>query len=220
MPRHIHITAILSSFASIYTHTHSALFSLYFQFIYFFCVICNIYQYNKIKNGKMPRCLRSGSRRKKLQVQHIHQVNKTLRVSINNCIEANVVNFNQIEFLSLFGLTQIGQSNGMKNGQKTHCDGHIKRTRPTASSTNDYSEAFKMRFALGKYPNTIYRSMTVRCKVIYDFLAHFCGLAHIVMLIKLLRAAGDFSPAKFKSHNLFAFRKMSEKIIRYSTSEA
>lgn len=115
----------------------------------------------------MPRSLRSGSRRKKLQVQRIQQVNKTLRVSINNCIAANIDNFNQIEFLSLFGLTQIG----MKNGQKTKCDGHIKRTQKiqntdendgtafsmgsashTTISPHDFNEAFKHRYELGKCP--------------------------------------------------------------------
>lgn len=121
----------------------------------------------------MPRTLRSGSRRKKLQVQHIQQVNKS--ISINKCIETNIVNFNQIEFLSLFGLTQIAP----QNGQRTKCDRHIKRTQiqytdqnneealigtfsmdntphTIDSSTNDYNEAYKIRYALGKCLNIQY----------------------------------------------------------------
>lgn len=113
----------------------------------------------------MPRSLRSGSRQKKLQMQHIQQVNKTLRVSISKCIAANIDDFNQVEFLSLFGLTQIG----MKNGQMAKRDGsHIKRTRSqytnehegttlkgtlsvgTAVSSNDFDEAFQHRYQLGK----------------------------------------------------------------------
>lgn len=115
----------------------------------------------------MPRCLRSGSRQKKLQVQHIQQVNKTFRVNINNCIEANVDHFNQMEFLSLFGLTKIVQSsNGIKNRQ-TKCNGRIERIRNqyiennakalngtfsmvNASHTTSSDEAFKIRYALGK----------------------------------------------------------------------
>lgn len=117
----------------------------------------------------MPRSLRSGTRQKKLQVQHIQQVNKSLRLNINNCIESNVDNFNQMEFLSLFGLTKILQSNGIKNGQ-TKRDGYIERLqnqhtenngkamRGTFSmvnasrtvSSNDNNEAFKIRYALGK----------------------------------------------------------------------
>lgn len=113
----------------------------------------------------MPRTLRSGSRQRKLQVQHIQQVNKTLRVNLNKCIAANIDNFNQSEFLSLFGLTQIG----MKNGQKAKRDGlRIKRMEVqhtdvsegtdnashTAVSPDDFNEALQHRYKLGKWHST------------------------------------------------------------------
>lgn len=113
----------------------------------------------------MPRTLRSGSRQRKLQVQHIQQVNKTLRVNLNKCIAANIDNFNQSEFLSLFGLTQIG----MKNGQKAKRDGlrikHMEvqhtdvsegtdNASHTAVSPDDFNEALQHRYKLGKWHST------------------------------------------------------------------
>lgn len=162
-------------FVSTFAALLSIYFSLYFHFI--FRVI-----HNKFKSIKMPRSLRSGSRRKKLQVQQIQQVNKKLRVSINNCIESNIADFNQIEFLSLFGLTQIVQS----NSQKSKCNGCITRSPPnhttdenigkdslegtfsmnnvshTGSSAIDYNDAFKIRYALGKC-HTIFSICAYRC---------------------------------------------------------
>lgn len=119
----------------------------------------------------MPRCLRSGSRRQKLQVQHIQQVNKTLRVNINQCIAANIDNFNQVEFLSLFGLTQVGMKNGqkpkrgdrMKRTPAQHTDDDIASTMGNAYHTTQllthvlihgYNEAFKHLGKYLTYPNT------------------------------------------------------------------
>ena len=109
----------------------------------------------------MPRTLRSRSRQKKLQVQQIQQVNKTLIVNINNCVEVNIDNFNQMEFLSLFGLTRIVQNGQAKsNGLTERIRGHhtennrksLKRTKGDAmvSISDKNNEAFKIRCALGK----------------------------------------------------------------------
>lgn len=115
------------------------------------------------KNNKMSRSLRSCSRQKRLQVQHIRQMNKKLRVNMNNYIEANIDDFNQMEFLSLFGLTQ---SNGMKNGQ-SKCDIYQIQKQHTVSNnkafngtyplvnrsdtaSDDDNETFKIRGELGK----------------------------------------------------------------------
>lgn len=136
----------------------------------------------------MPRTLRSGSRQRKLQVQHIQQVNKTLRVNLNKCIAANIDNFNQSEFLSLFGLTQIG----MKNGQKAKRDGlRIKRMEVqhtdvsegtdnashTAVSPDDFNEALQHRYKLGKWHSTFICCMqfliAVRISIVLGFFRNF-----------------------------------------------
>lgn len=55
----------------------------------------------------MARSLRSNSRWKKLNVQHFQQINRVLRVRLNNHTETRIDNFKQTEFLSLFGLYPI-----------------------------------------------------------------------------------------------------------------
>lgn len=53
----------------------------------------------------ITRSLRSNSRFQKLRLQNIRQANEILRVKLNDRIETTNENFEQTEFLSLFGLT-------------------------------------------------------------------------------------------------------------------
>lgn len=113
----------------------------------------------------MSRSLRSSTRRKKLQAQHIQQVNRTLRRNINNAIESNIENFNQMEFLSLFGLTRTVQSNGIQKVKAKERIQHIieanrrksKRKSPmvntnTTDCNHNENEILKIRYKLGKHP--------------------------------------------------------------------
>lgn len=68
----------------------------------------------------MARILRSISRRKRLQVQHILQINGILRGKISNRTETNIDDLKQGEFLSLFGLIPVPiQSKSIKKRKQS-----------------------------------------------------------------------------------------------------
>lgn len=103
----------------------------------------------------MARSLRSNSRCQKLHLQHIQQVNQILRVKLNDRINTKNDNFEQTEFLSLFGLTPNYQPKISKCRAK---NGFLspKRKRPISRqidgkiSHNESSIQSKLRKTLGK----------------------------------------------------------------------
>lgn len=135
----------------------------------------------------MSRSLRSCSRQKKLQVEHIQQVNRTFRVNINSYIESNVDNFNQMEFLSLFGLTKIAQSNGNQNGRTYNrrfkrsietANRGLTRSKRAASpmviashavcKRNDDNAAISTRCKLGKIVNWDYGAVFLAMSTFFN----------------------------------------------------
>lgn len=114
---------------------------------YFFCFLFFVFCFVLI-DKMMARSLRSNSRSQKLQLQHIQQVNEILRVKLNDRINTKNDNFEQTEFLSLFGLTPKISKSHTKNGFLSP-----KRKRHTDDRISNLTIQSKLKKTLGKPKN-------------------------------------------------------------------
>lgn len=117
----------------------------------------------------MARSLRSNSRWQKLHVQQIQQVNRRLRVRLNNHTETKIDYFEQKEFLSLFGLHPINHSHvsdGRTKRNTVYTGKNGSRRRITRPNDDDSTDEFEIRSQLSKTLgeiNNVFMELSLRC---------------------------------------------------------
>lgn len=139
----------------------NCIWSACFCFVFAWC--------SHFRRKTMARSLRSNSRWQKLHVQQIQQVNRRLRVRLNNHTETKIDYFEQKEFLSLFGLHPINHSHvsdGRTKRNTVYTEKNGSRRRITRPNDDDSNDEFEIRSQLSKTLgeiNNVFMELSLRC---------------------------------------------------------